>query len=648
MPLLTGNLPKLQNKKVAAITINDFEGVNIQKSDTRLKKTEAKTADNCMLNEDGVWDKRWGTLQYGVTFDNDIDGFVEYRKTDGTTELIVVEGGSVWRMTTTAKTQITGASLTAGYDCFFCQTGTYLYICNGQDAITRYDGSTLSQYSALTTPTNLALSRLTLSTGSYTYYYRVSASNAVGETAACAEVSIAVNEARDVWSSGDGIKLDWTAVSKALKYVIYFSDTSGYEVKLTEVTTNTYSDLGTETPNPYIEPPDGDTSGGPKLKTICVSQNRIWGTEPDNPYRVYLTGTGVDLGNFSPAYGGGWVELERGGINRVNCVVDFQNQPRVLCDSPNGRGTIWEVDIETQSLADTSFTVPIPTKIIGSSGTNAPRTVTLVENDVAYLNRWKASILGNEPGVLNVLRVNEFSEPLRPYIKGLNGGSFSKNCSYYYDAKIFYSVATGSGDPDRIMVFDREKLRWYKEWTIGITQFGEFTDSGGVTHFLGSLDNKIVEFSEVYEGDDGTAFQQHYTSGLISIVDDWTKFGKIKRAFVKLRNTRGSVQFSFNGTGKTEVLSTLASESITEGTSDTGIGWDLVGAFQVGSTNGTPTFFASESVIRYLMINKLLREMQFDVQTSGTSLVDRFCLTGLMAEGYQLPTARPSDWRLGS
>lgn len=649
MPLLaTQKFPKLKSRKPSLIQLDSFVGgVNVISSETRLKKNQAKEATNCMLNEDGVWDIRWGSQQYGPTFDNDIDGFAEYRKADGTTELIVVEGGDVWRTTASGKTQITGATLTAGHACSFIQIGTYLYICNGHDVVTYYDGTDLVQYTAITVPANPALSRgAGLSAGDYTYYYQVTAVNAVGETTPCAEQNITVDQDRDVWdAANEYIKVDWDAVTNALKYIVYFADTTGYCVKLAEVITNTYTDLGSAEPNPYIYPPTANTTGGPKLGTIIISGNRLWGTEPDNPYYVYFSGTGVDLGNFNPGYGGGWVELEPGGRNRVTAIVDFQGDAHAVCESPEGRGAIWSVSLESQTIGSTTFTVPIPTKLVGATGTDAPRTIILVENDVVALGRKRAIVFGNEPGVLNVKRVNEFSRNVRPFIKSLDGSSFDGNCAYYYDAKIFFSVATGSGDPDKIMVFDRELMAWAEPWTVGVTQFGEYT-TGGVTRFLGSISTKLFEFSANFEGDDGSAFQQKYVSPRIPISKDWTEFGKIKDVTVKLKGVKGTVQFEALGTGKNELFSSLKSGTITPGTSDTGIGWDKVGDFQMGSTSGTPTLFASESLIRYFTLNKLVRDIQFIVKTSGNSLTDKFVLTGLQAEGYKIKTGRPATWRL--
>ena len=80
------------------------------------------------------------------------------------------------------------------------------------------------------------------------------------------------------------------------------------------------------------------------------------------------------------------------------------------------------------------------------------------------VNKNAVQVWGNEAQYYNVLRSNEISSKVRPYIRSLSADSISKICAYYYDAKVFISVPTSSGDPDRTLVYDRERLAWYKDW----------------------------------------------------------------------------------------------------------------------------------------------------------------------------------------
>lgn len=639
----------LRGKKLTAIQIDKFEGVNVLLSVTRLKKEEAREATNLMLIEDGVWDKRWGTKTL-ITMGSSIDGFAEYIKSDLTRELIICAGGTIYKSTNLSTTStISGATYTAGKACYFIQMGSYLYITNGTDAIIRYDGTSLSTYTGLSamgtvTPTRGA----GLSAGSWTYYYKVTAVNAVGETAPSAEASITVDTVRDQWSVGTNknVALSWTAVTNALKYIVYYSDTAGYEAKLAEVNTNSYTDYGTTVPNPYIAPPSADSTTGPKLGYTWISGNRIWGVDPNYPYRVWFSGAGTFIGNFNTGYGGGWIELEKGGRATTTGGKEFQGKSHIFCQTPDGLGNLWTVELLSQSVSgtSTSYIVPVPTKIIGQTGAIAPRGILLVENDMWYQNKNAVMVAGNEPNFYNLIRSNELSSRIRPYWRSLDASSISQICGFYFDAKVFLSIPTAAGAPNRTVVYDREKLQWYKDWSVGVSQFGQFTTSDSTTHVLGCTGTKIIEFSSAYADDDGVAFTWKYLSPQIPIARDWTQFGKIKRAYCRLRNTTGSINYTFLGTRRNKAYSTLATGTITQGNSDTGLGWDLMGNFLIGTTSGKPTTFTQESLIKFLKINKLLRDIQFQLQ--GTASTDRAVITGLMAKGFLIAAGDPTQWKL--
>lgn len=648
MALLGSGLPRLETKKLLSIQIDKFNGgSNVLLSETRLDNNEAKEATNLMLVEDGIWKKRWGSESYGPTFTNRPDGFTEYRKTDGSRELIIVADGKVYRADPSddSKIEITGATFTQGYPVYFLQINDNLYVSNSYDSIARYDGSTLTTYSGLTTPTNVSVARTGLTTGSYTYYVRITASNEIGETAGSTEFSFTVNKRREDWDTSNYIALDWDDVSNADFYSVYISDTSGYEVKLDDTQISTYTDKGTADINEYIECPDADTTTGPKIGPMWISGNRIWGTKDvDNPNRVHFTGTGANLGNFSPAYGGGWVDLEKGGKSTATVGADFQGKTHVWCKTDDGKGTVWSVILDTITIAGTDVIVPTPSKIIHNVGTQAPRGIIHVENDIFMCNTAGVYAFGNEPGVLDVLRANDLTQKVRPYWQGLDEASLSKVAGYYYEGKVLISVPQAAGYPNRTLVYDRERLAWVKDWTIGVSQWGEYTDASGITHLLGIGATSLIEFSENYQGDSGTAFTWKYISPRIPMSRDWAQFAKIKRTYIKLRDTIGAISFSVLGTQKTQSYSNLVTATITPETSQSGIGWDQIGSYQIGDSEGEPTTFAQESLIRYVNINKLLRDIQFEV--SGDALQDTAVITGIKAEGFAIRTASPSDWKL--
>jgi hypothetical protein len=92
------------------------------------------------------------------------------------------------------------------------------------------------------TPTSLALVQGAGSLGAATYYYRISALTAAGETLACTEVALAI-------AATHGVVLTWAAVVGATGYRVYGRST-GAELFIAAVdsTLLTYTDSGAITP----------------------------------------------------------------------------------------------------------------------------------------------------------------------------------------------------------------------------------------------------------------------------------------------------------------------------------------------------------------------------------------------------------------
>ena len=228
-----------QKAKEQLITIEEFKGGFANLIDeARMDKKYAKESTNLIMVSDGLWKTRWGSSYYGPAYASNIDGAKEYVKSDGTTELIVIAGGTAYKSTDGGTaTSISGASFTAGIKCYFMQIAGYLYIANGTDSLARYDGSTLSTYSGINAPANPTASLVAsgLASGSFTYYAQVTALNDVGESVGSTEVSITVNKQRDTWvaATDKGIYYGWDAVTGANRYQLYVADESGDEVLLT-------------------------------------------------------------------------------------------------------------------------------------------------------------------------------------------------------------------------------------------------------------------------------------------------------------------------------------------------------------------------------------------------------------------------------
>lgn len=166
--------------------MNEFGGgSNLLVDDARVAPNQAVQATNLMQSQDKIWTTRWGRDYYGVDLTTSIDGAAEFVTSTGTTELVVITNGVAKKSTNGGSwTSITGATFTAGIQCYFMQIAGYLYVFNGTDSMARYDGSVLTTYTQLSAPTGLSASITAsgIASGTYRYYGIVTALNEVGET----------------------------------------------------------------------------------------------------------------------------------------------------------------------------------------------------------------------------------------------------------------------------------------------------------------------------------------------------------------------------------------------------------------------------------------------------------------------------------
>ena len=122
-----------------------------------------------------------------------------------------------------------------------------------------------SEYVSLSTPSAPTATGTGLTGTNYTYYYRITANNAVGETAASVAGTEQVSTVRDQWTTGEYITVSWSAVSGASSYSIYVGTVAGSEKYLTSTTGITFEDDGSLTLNSFKLAPAGDSTSGPTL-----------------------------------------------------------------------------------------------------------------------------------------------------------------------------------------------------------------------------------------------------------------------------------------------------------------------------------------------------------------------------------------------
>lgn len=641
------------------LILDTFKGTATVLDDVIAGMEYAKESTNLLQVQDGRWKNRWGRAYWGteITGETEIYGVGIYTKSDGTRELVAVTGsGKAYKSQDGgAWTEITGATFTTtAKNYHFKQVNNYLFISNGVDRWTRYNGSVLSRYTELSAPTGTSGSRGSgLSAGSYNNFYKITALNDIGETQGSAEISVTTNKIRDSWNaaSNEYIDLSWTAVPGATKYQIWYSEVTNYENLLTETTTNSYRDDSTFTINEYYSCPDFNTTGAPKFSMIATSGGRIWGIASEEyKWRVFWSGTGQYFGIFSYAYGGGWQDLDAGSDEYVSYIEHSRtgkgdSAATIFTANPRGGGSVWQMQIAPVTVGTDTIMVPAYDKVVGSTGTKASGAALLVGDAIVFLSSYGATTLTNKPNVANVLSTAITSREIQPSYMGLDFSRAAQWRAYQYRNFTLFSAAEGDGENDITFVRDNDLDRWYWKWTFGARGFLEYTDNNGKTVFIHipTSGNQLVEISENIVGDFGQAIKTSLLTGLIPIDRDKYVFAKVKEALIELGRPKGTISFEVSGLSPKKGFTSAGDREISDTMQVSEFWTGDLGEITLMDEEDAPTTFSQASVRKTLKIRKELYAIQFHI--SSESLETEYTVLSIQAKGVIKNRKTPSIWK---
>jgi len=640
-------------------------GVITLVTESKIPKNALKEADNILLKEDGSPSPRWGVGWYGTSPSSAaLDGAAYFETSAGAVHIIAVAGGTIYRSINDGSTwtACTGATLTAGFKCDFEQAASFLYIVNGENPIVRYDGTTtLQTYTALTTPSAPTLTKTGLGGTVYTYYYSVSAVNNVGFTAASTQGTITVDRYRDRWDTSNFVKLTFPAVTGAVRYDIFVGNSATDplvyldSISANGVGTQEYTDQGSALENSNVIAPTDNTTTGPVVGRMSYVGSRLWATQDKtNKYRVWWTGSGQYIGYFSTSYDGGYIDLQKGSQFKPTEVADYRDGKgtplaTVWCSSKDGRGCVWQVSLETQTIGDFSFTSPAAYKLPGSRGTDAPDSVVNVLNDFMYYNSQAVYNLGSRAQYLNLLSTDESSANIRPSVKNVSPTASSKVTAIYYDAKVFFSVPYNSSDNNAVIVYDTEKKAWLpRAFTIGFEKFFQYTDTSGSQHLLAWKpgDTRLSEISSAIRGDYGQPFTTSLTTGLIPVSKNRFEFMWVEEAEFELSQPTGKIIVELVGTERNKGFKTVKTKPVDFKYKLTNTGWSTFAWSTTpwSDSSVVPEVYSESSAKRYFSVQRELNAYQFHITTS--SIDSDYILRTLQINGTPTQSGKPREWRV--
>lgn len=458
-----------------------IRGVNLLVSSTQIKPNELADAQDITLIEDGkVQCPRDGQAYYGATSGSRVTGIFNFYKSDGTRKLLRMVGTTLQEYTdATTWTSVSGYTYTTGLNMNAVMAYDRLYACNGTDPLTYYDGSSITSFTERSAPTISNVARTGGSAGSYTYSYKVTAVTASGETTPSTADTETANV--DTLTASIYMTISWSAVTGAIGYNVYGrKDGSWYFMAYVEGNSSTsYVDNDADTPNEAFTPPEANTTGGVKGKYIKVYKDSlfIYG-DPTNPSRLYYSGGGDKIHDFSIAGGGGFIDVSKNDGQIGTGIEVFKNSILIFKED-----SIYQFTF-------TSTGLPQITQVNPSLGCVAPRSIISVENDVFFMSRRGVFTIGNEAGfAFDVLRTNELSAKVRSTVRNIDG-AYIQNVAAIYTADstknlvIFAYTPSGSTTNSKAIIYDRERLGWYKWTNIQANCWTNYRGTDGITHYL--------------------------------------------------------------------------------------------------------------------------------------------------------------------
>jgi len=560
--------------------------------------------------------------------------------------------GKVYRQTDGGTFTLVGGSYNINLWAGFAQSKNRVYVYNGDstgagDTLSYVDLATMTivTYTALATPaapSGTGSANLISGTKPYNYYYKVTANNTVGESAASsASAAINVNDIRDNWTdttttSNKNVTITWSAVAGAGSYTLYGSDNNVdfYEIiTIAGATTLSYTDDGSLTLNPFKTAPASNSTQGPIFTWMYVDtrNSQVFGVTYDNKlYYSATSGVAGAAADFSSLNGGGYTTIDEGGDTQLNFVDGFRTgkgDPVITTSSRGaaGKGKINHVTFDSATFGDQTIFFPDVTEANGQAGTYAPRATVKSRDDLIYPTGDNIKSTGTSQNIVNVLTNSTLGDLIIPDINNISLANLYKAAGVEYQDKVYMCLPVGSSENNEIWILDRaRKNAWTLRWTVSAKDIWLYEDNNGSSHLSVLVNNVILEFTRAGSTphtDDGVAWRSRVAFSSLVWDPDGISLGTIHNQYFKLLQPTGGITANTYGLSKRGQTSNTGTATYSVEVSFTGIGiWDYSGNYQYGDDIGNVNSFAQSIAVLRVRPKGLLNQEDWELigETAGT------------------------------
>lgn len=603
------------------------KGLNLLLRPTELTREEYAQGDNIMLIGSGVPTGRWGSAKYfTVNATGSGRGFGTFNNTASLTNEIIglTDQGYLAKKNGSSSTVITGQSYPSGSIVRAEQLGGYTYFVSKDRALTRYNGTSLEAFATIAAPTGLTATNFSGASGTYIWSWRVTALGAFGgESTGSTNVQLP-NLPQDL--SQTQIDVRWTAPSAATfgGFQIY-RGLPGDETFLAAVgaSTSLYIDNGAQS-SETILPPLTNTTGGVKSPYVVKFNDRLLMVDANDRTKLLISGRYPNQARFNWADGGGYIYIDPDSGQDITGLAVQPGSDKIIVYKDFAH---YAVVLDTVTIGNFVILDPTYQPISTGVGCSSADTIQTVENDTFYFGRKGLYVTGYEPNFLSIIRTNEVSARMRPYLSRLNNADYTNCCSMYVDNKYLLSF------PDRreVVVYDRERGCFAGIWKLpfGITKMIKYVDGSGTERWVFSIaeSNQTYTFEKSINSDDGETITKTLRTNKEAFTS-WSELKIIKLFHILLRNITGTADVNILLEDRAGNTSTVKTFTITGSAIAGKSGWGstLWGSRMWGDTKGG-VVVGSDEFTRWGNLFKSGRLIQIEV--TSTAANSNFELLGI-------------------
>jgi len=618
MPQISKRSPAYKKRPDVTAEWKTFrKGLNLLLRPTELKNAELAQADNVILTGSGVVTGRWGTDNYfAANATGSIGGFGTFKNTtDGTNEIIALtDEGFLAKKNGTGSTTLQGQSYPSGSTVRSEQLGGVTYFVSKDKALTSYTGATLSVFVTLSAPTGVTATNFSGVSGTSTYSWRITTLSATGETTGSTAIELP-DLPQDL--SETQIDVRWTAATGGVTGYQIYRGIPADETFLAAVgpSISLYIDKG-DVSSQTILSPLTNTTGGVSSEFVAKFRDRLVMVDANDRTKLLISGRYPNQAKFNWIDGGGYIYIDPDSGEDITGLTVQPGTDKIVVYKDSSH---YSVALDTVTIGNFVVLDPQYQPISTSIGASNQDTIKTVENDTFYFGRKGLYVTGFEPNFLNVIRTNEVSAKMRPYLDLLNDDDYTTANALYVDKKYILSF------PKRkeMIVYDRERGAWTGPWKLpfGIAHMKKNTDGSGTERWiLGSNnDNNVYTFEASLNTDVGTAIQKTVRTNKETF-GKWSLLKIVKLFYALFKSVKGQVNVTILAELRDGTTSSIKAFTI-EGSAVSGsIGWgsDEWGDAQWGTSAGT-VITVSDEITKYTQLFKSIRLLQVEVSTTATN-----------------------------